>query len=346
MVSHSNKSTRSEPEELHQEAIVIDATCPLARQGNSHERWIAGGATAIVATVDQRGDFISATMRRLGAWFKRLQQHSDRLLHVTSVQDIYRAKEEKKLGIIFQFQDTLPFEQDVAILEVYHRLGVRIVQLCYNTKNFVGDGCSERTDCGLSDFGVRVIAEMNRLGITVDCAHTGYRTTMDAIEASKRPVIISHANVRAVCDSFRNLRDDQIKAVAAKGGTIGITGFPPFVAKKARSSLNDLLDHVDYIAKLVGVEFISIGMDYWEYMAGVCDDSTARARYDELVRAGLWNPRDYPPPPFYYPEGVEVPERLPNLTGGLLKRGYSREDVKAILGRNLMRVMKEVWGPR
>ena len=330
-------------EELHRESIVIDATCPLARQGNSFERWISGGATAIAATVDQRGEFIGATMRKLGMWFKRLENHRDRLIHVTSAEDIYRAKREGKLGIIFQFQDSLPFEQDVQIIEVYHRLGIRMVQLCYNTKNFVGDGCSERTDSGLSDFGLRVIAEMNRLGMVVDCSHTGYRTTMDAIEASKEPIIISHANAKAVYDSFRNLRDDQIKAVAAKGGVVGVTGFPPFVSKKSRPTLDEFLDHVDYIAKLVGVEHISLGLDYWEYMAGVCDGDKARARYAELVQAGIWNPREYPPPPFYYPEGIEIPEKLPNLTAGLLRRGYSEEKIKGILGLNLIRVFREVW---
>jgi len=331
-------------ERLHREAIVIDGTCPLARQGDSFERWIAGGATAIAITADYRGELMAATMRRLGAWLKKIRENSDRLIQVTSVKDIYRAKEEGKLGLIFHFQDTLPFERDLDLIEVYHRLGLRVAQLCYNAKNFVGDGCSERTDCGLSDFGLRVIAELNRLGIVVDCSHTGFRTTMEAIEASRAPVIISHSNARAVCDSSRNLTDEQIRAVAAKGGVVGLTGWPSFVARKARPSLDDLLDHADYLAGLVGVEHLSIGIDYWEYMAGLCDEAKARVRYDELVREGIWSPKDYPPPPWHFPQGIETPEKLPNLTAGLLRRGFSENDVRAIWGLNLIRVFRQVWG--
>jgi membrane dipeptidase len=347
-MSQYNKSDQlaaisTKANKLHEEAIVIDATCPLARFDNAFEKWISGGATVIAVTADYRGEFMGATISRLGNWFKKLQAYPNKLLHVMSVEDIYRAKKENKLGIIFHFQDTLPFELDLNIIEIYYRLGVRMVQLCYNTKNFVGDGCLERTDCGLSGFGLKLIAEMNRLGIVVDCSHTGYRTTMEAIEASEKPIIVSHGNAKAVCDSFRNLEDDQIKAIAAKGGVVGITGFPPFVSKKAKPTLDDFLKHVDYVAELVGVEHISLGIDYYEFMAGIADDNTAKARYDELIQAGIWASTDYPPPPWYFPQGIEMPDMLPNLTLGLLNRGYSQNDVKNILGLNLIRIFKEVW---
>jgi membrane dipeptidase len=218
-----------------------------------------------------------------------------------------------------------------------------MVQLAYNIKDFVGDGCAERTDCGLSTFGVKVVEELNRLGIVVDCAHTGYQTTMDAIEVSAKPVIISHGNVRAVCDNSRNLKDDTIQAIANNGGVIGMVGYPAFVAKKVRPNIDDLLDHVDYLAKLVGVEHISVGIDYYQGQAGVADEAQSKALYKMMVNSGTWNPRDYPPPPYYYPKGIEMPEQLPNLTGELLKRGYSEEEVKMILGENLIRIFKEVW---
>jgi membrane dipeptidase len=282
-------------------------------------------------------------MARLGEWLKKLQQNQDKLLLVQTVEDIFRAKKVNKMGIIFHLQGTAPFETDLNSIEMYHRLGVRMVQLCYNRKDFVGDGCAERTDCGLSDFGVEVIGELNRLGIVVDCAHTGYRTTMEAIEVSKKPVIVSHGNAQAVCDSTRNLRDDQIKAIAKKGGVIGLNGYPDFVAKKRKPTLDDLLNHADYIVKVVGVEHLSVGIDYYEGMAGVANDEEAKAFYDKFVEAGVWNPRDYGPPPWYFPEGIEMPDKLPNLTAGLLRRGYAEEDVKKILGLNLIRVFREVW---
>jgi len=207
----------------------------------------------------------------------------------------------------------------------------------------VGCGCSEEADTGLTPFGEKMIAELNRLGMVVDCAHTGYRTTMEAIEASKKPVIISHGNARAICGSRRNLPDDIIKAISLNGGVIGINGYPAFVANKARPTLDDYLDHVDYMVKLVGADHICIGMDYYEYQAGVMDEATARMTYDFLVSSGAWKPEEYPPPPWYYPEGIEMPEKFSNLTTGLLKRGYSEKDVESILGLNIIRVFRESW---
>lgn len=330
-------------EKVHQEAIVIDATCPLANYKNYYEKWIAGGATVIAPTLAGQEDFVVSTMRNIGVWLKRLRDNPDKLLHVTNVDDIYRAKEEQKLGIIFHFQSTTPLEFNLDMLEIYHRLGVRIIQLCYNVKNFVGDGCAERTDCGLSDFGRRAIAEMNRLGIVVDLSHTGYKTTMDAIEVSQKPVIFSHSNAYGVYNTYRNIKDDQIKAVAAKGGVIGINGYPAFVSAKTKPDLDDLIDHVDYFYRLVGIEHISVGLDYYSGMAGVSSDEESKAMYEQSIKTGRWDQRAYPPPPYHYPAGIEMPDKLPNLTAGLLRRGYKEDDVEKILGKNLIRVFKEVW---
>jgi membrane dipeptidase len=330
-------------ERLHREAIVIDATCPLASFGNYFEKWIAGGATVIAPTLSFPPELMPETMTRMGEWLRRLRLHQDKILQVTSIDDIYRAKKENRMGILFHFQGTTPFERDLNNIEIYYRLGVRMVQLCYNVRDFVGDGCAERTDCGLSQFGVKVIEAFNRLGIVVDCAHTGYRTTMDAIEVSQTPVIVSHGNARTVCDSYRNLTDDLIKAIAKNGGVIGINGYPAFVAKKSRPTLDDLIDHVDHIAGVAGVEHISLGIDYFQGQAGVADDEQAKAAYAKRLGDGAWDPRAYPPPPWYFPEGIEMPDQLPNLTAGLIRRGYSEEDVKGILGLNLLRVFEKVW---
>jgi membrane dipeptidase len=328
---------------LHNEAIVIDATCPLASVADYFELWMAGGATVIAPTVNLPPQLMRDTVSRVGEWYARLNANSDRLIQVTTVEDIYKAKEENKLGILFHFQGTTPFEKDLNSIEVFYRLGVRMVQLCYNEKDFVGDGCSERTDCGLSEFGVKVIGELNRLGMVVDCSHTGYRTTMDAVDISDKPVIVSHGMARTVCESFRNLRDDQIKAIARKGGVVGLNGFPNFVAKKDRPTLDDFLDHADYIARLVGVDHISLGIDYYQGMAGILSNDEAAMLYDRLIAEGVWSARDYGPPPWHYPEGIETPDKLANLTAGLLKHGYSQEDTRKIMGLNLVRVFGAVW---
>ncbi|MBU2510839.1 dipeptidase [bacterium] len=336
----------SRAEKIHEEAIIIDATCPLAVLDQYHDNYRAGGVTVVAATVGYGvGDIgnINFTVRNLGNWYKRFRENPDKLHFVKSVNDIFQAKKEGKLGVIFHFQGSAPFEDDINMVEVYHRLGVRMCQLCYNAKDLVGCGCAVEEDTGLTEYGAKIIGEMNRLGIVVDCAHTGYKTTMDAIEASTSPVIISHGNAKAICNNRRNLEDELIQAIARKGGVVGFNGFPGFVADKPRPTLDDMLDHVDYMAKLVGPENISVGIDYYEYQAGVVDDDTANLIYNYLLESGSWNTTDYPAPPWYYPEGLEMPEKLVNLTIGLYKRGYSEDEIKGILGLNIIRVFRKIW---
>lgn len=327
---------------LHQESIVMDMTCPLMNEPEYWQWWIEGGVTVAAPSVNV-GDNIRDTTRHLGLWFRYLRQNQDRLLLVTTVEDIYRAKREGKLGILFHFQNTLPFERELDMLEVYYRLGVRVIQLAYNEKNHVGNGCEERSDDGLSNFGIRALQEMNRLGIVIDCAHTGLRTTLEALEVSGRPVVISHGNARTVCDNDRNLPDDLIKAVALQGGLMGLNGFPSFVKRGTdQPTVDDLVDHAVHICGLTGsADHLAVGIDYYQNMFGVVkDEAAARRRYDELVAAGRWNPRNYPPPPHHYPKGIETPGTLYNLTDALIRRGFSDGDVAKILGHNWIRVFQ------
>lgn len=337
----------STAEEIHQGSIVIDATCPAADCDQLHKDFIQGGVTAVAATVGygvktEMGS-LDYTMKNLGKWLSWIRDDSRHLLHVKSVKDLYRAKQEKKLGIIFHFQGSLPIDDDIKTVELYHRLGLRMVQLCYNAEDLVGCGCEVPDDTGLTEFGKQLIGEMNRLGIVVDCAHTGHKTTLDAIDASDSPVIISHANAYAVHNNQRNLPDDLIKAIAENRGVIGVNGFPGFVADKTRPTLDDMLDHVDHMVKLVGVEHVSIGIDYFQYQAGVVPDDEAQEIYKLLLDTGSWSKEAYPAPPWHYPQGIEMPEKFQNLTIGLHKRGYAKEDIQKILGLNLIRVFGEIW---
>ena len=328
---------------LYAKAIIIDATCPLASRGKYLDRWIAGGVTAIAPTVEAFGGIESA-MRNLGRWLRLVREDAGRLVLVQRAGDILEAKQTGRLGIILHFQGTEPLGDDLDLVEGYHRLGVRMIQLTYNRRNRVGDGCEERTDTGLSHFGIRLIQELNRAGIVVDLSHTGYRTTMEAMEVSTAPVVFSHSNARAVCPSARNLTDDQIKAVATKGGVIGVNGFPAFVARTERPTLAQFIAHIDYIADLVGPRHVGLGLDYYEGMAGIASPEAARAMYTERVESGVWSPESYPPPPWHYPEGLEDPSGFPRLAEALLARGYHEEDVEGILGGNFLRVFRQVWG--
>ncbi len=235
------------------------------------------------------------------------------------------------MGIIFHFQGTAPFEDDVHTVDLYHKLGLRMCQLCYNEKDRVGCGCAVEHDTGLTGFGQDLIAEMNRLGIVVDCGHTGYNTAMDAIAASASPVVISHGNARAICNNRRNYEDDLIRAVAQNGGVVGFNGFPGFVSNRPKPTMNDLQDHVDHLASIAGPENVCVGIDYFEYQAGVADDETAGQIYNFLLESGAWTREEYPPPPWYYPEGIEMPEKMENLTLVFTDGDNSEDEIKGIL---------------
>ncbi len=327
---------------LHAESIVMDMTCPLLNDPDYWDWWREGGVTVAAPSVNI-GDSVDGTTRFLGSWLRHLRENADRLLHITTVDDIFEAKKQGKLGILFHFQNTLPFERDLNMLEVYHRLGVRIIQLAYNEKNFVGNGCEERSDDGLSRFGIRAIQEMNRLGIVIDGAHTGLRTTWDALEHSSRPVVVSHGNARAVCDNERNLPDDLIRAIAQQGGTVGLVGFPAFVKRGVdHPTVDDLVDHCDHICQLTGsADTVTLGIDYYHGMVGVAKDPERALReYEARIKAGVWRRENYPPPPHHYPKGLDDPRGMPNLTVAFKRRGYSDADVRKVLGENWIRVFR------
>jgi membrane dipeptidase len=159
---------------------------------------------------------------------------------------------------------------------------------------------------------------------------------MDALEMATRPLVFSHSNVRKLAENRRNIWDDQIRAVAAKRGMVGINGFPPFVKKGAPPTLADFVDHIDYVAQLVGIDHVGLALDY--YGQGNAAD------YAEALRSGRWRADEYPPPPHIYPVGIEDASGFPNITRELLRRGYKDEDVLKVLGGNWVRVFTEVWG--
>jgi membrane dipeptidase len=316
---------------LHFSSIVIDHACPLVNP-NMDDAYIKllqeGGITVAMSTIASNDQFRSALNNILD--FHERFETDTRLLLVTQVDDIYKAKKEGKIGVGLHFQNTRPIEYDVRLLDVFYKLGVRVIQLTYNEKNMVGDGCTEITDCGLSKFGKKLIKRMNKLGMLVDLTHVGHRTSMEAMEVSDAPVIFSHSNAWKVCPSKRNLKDDQILALAKKNGVIGMNVYPAFV-KRVKPTLNDLLDHVDYYAKLIGTDHIGIGFDFSD--PGTIKDFLYWG-YDEDT---------YLKPPFNHPKNIEDISKAPNFTAGLIARGYSESDIKKILGENFIRVFKEVW---
>lgn len=323
---------------LHREALVWDNTFPFGPSCGSHaahvrtlERMRAAGYDCVSLTTASDNDDMATAMRKIAhdrSFFHRFQ---DRFVMVESAEDIVRARHEGKLAVVFSFQGTLPFERDAGFVEVYYRLGVRHALMAYNQKNHVGDGCHERTDAGLSRFGVDVVREMNRVGMIVDCAHCGYRTTMDVFEVAQAPVIFSHANPHALWAHERNIRDDQAKACAKTGGVIGVNGVGIFMGRNDASS-QALFRCIDYWVNLIGAEHVGIGLDYVSDKAALFDLIAARA--------------DKYPAGQQYDEGefdFARPEQVPELTELMLAHGYTDDQVRGILGTNWLRVARAVW---
>ncbi|MDE2926148.1 MAG: dipeptidase [Acidobacteriota bacterium] len=329
-------ATESRAREIHERSIVIDGL-NVSRWGEEavYRHLHEGGLTAINATVAV-WEGTHGTLRNIARFYKDFDTYSRYIRQVTCLDDIRKAKEEGRVGVIFGFQNSSPIEDDLDLVEVFHRLGVRAIQITYNDLNLVGAGCYERRDVGLSQFGVDLVAEMNRLGMVVDLSHVGHRTTMDAIETSDDPVWFSHTNPRTLCDHPRNKTDEEVKALVATGGIVGANSFPTFLARGYDSTLEDVLDVVDYWVDLVGIDSVGIGLDFTELHT---------AEWFHWLMAGkLKGSTVFPLPyPIPLPDGITRADEMPNLTAGLAGRGYSGEDVQKIMGLNVYRLFERVW---
>jgi membrane dipeptidase len=321
--------------DLHADALVWDMTLPIITPGRPDRKadlyalLARSGINFVSVTVAVDIMDFTVTMQSIANERRFVQGQSGKCVLIDSADDVIRAKEAGKLAIGLHFQGTGPFADDLGWIDLFYKLGVRHALLAYNEKNRVGCGCHVHDDTGLTEFGGAVIREMNRVGMMVDCAHTGYRTTMEAIAASDMPVIISHTNVRALCAHPRCAADDQIKACAAKGGVLGITGMSAFLGEGGATPRR-FVDHVDYVANLVGPEHVGLALDY------VYDLET----FEAFVAS---RPDMYPVDGNYSGMQQLSPSDAPRITAELLRRGYAEKDIRGILGENWLRVCRAVW---
>ena len=215
-----------------------------------------GRVTGINATIAIWENF-RETMDNLAAWVHRFESYQDTVTQARTARDILRAKEEGKVGVVFGWPNASPIENDLNRLALFHTLGVRIIQITYNERNLIGNGCYERTDDGLSRFGQDAVKEINRLGILIDLSHVGDRTTLDAAEQSDSPVSCTHANARSFLNHPRNKTDDALRVIAERGGVIGANAFPPFLRNGFASTIRDYVDAIDDLIERVGKSTMS-----------------------------------------------------------------------------------------
>jgi membrane dipeptidase len=299
---------------------------------------------AALLTVPDSHSGFRAAAAAIGRIHRQVDDSPDRLSIARHAEDIEEAFQRRAAVVVLVFQDPAPIENRIELLRVFYELGVRVVQLTYNKANYIGTGCAESIDGGLTDFGRAVIQEMNRLGMVVDLSHCSRKTTLDAIEESRQPVIFSHANVRAISDCPRNHSDEELRRVAQTGGVIGLTPWGPICWKRDKDeppSLADYLDHVEYVVDLVGVDHVGFGTD--TTLDGAADEEGTKEQgrlYPEVV--GEYDRRVGTNPAVRYAIGFRGHHELGNVVDGLLARGFSREDAKKFLGQNFLRVFQSI----
>jgi membrane dipeptidase len=315
--------------ELHKEAVIVDSLNASVMSDEYFRKLQKGGVTATNYTIAMMHN-MSETVKRILDMQDMIATENNTVVLGTTAEDIVKAKREGKTAILLGFQNIQPLENDLRLLKLYHFLGVRIIQLSYHFRNAAADGGGERIDSGLSLFGISLIEEMNRLGMVVDVAHVGRQSVLEAVETSEDPVIASHSNPRALVDAFQNKTDEEIKAMAENGGVIGVTAFPRLLGKDPdKISLDNLLDCIDYVVELVGANHVGIGLDFAEGWAEYPPSRMSLMKIDGRI--------------YIYPREIDTVTKFPNITEGLIGRGYSDAETKKILGENFLRVFKKVF---
>lgn len=337
-------NSREAARELHFSSLVIDGLEAAPMTAEHFARLRAAGVAAVNFTSASIDHAFAPAVLDLMRLRRTIAEHDHEVLLVETVDDIERARREGRIGIIMGLQNARPFMEDLGYVAALYQLGVRIVQLTYNERNVLGDGCVELANGGLSRFGRRAVAEMNRLGMLVDLSHCGERTTLDAIEASSAPVAVTHANAAALTPSPRNKSDTVLAALRHNGGVIGAAFWAPMAFRDPahRPEVSDFLDHVDYLVERAGIDHVAIGTDLGE--------GESRAHYEAMfLRGGGKYPEvthmlgDWYDFDHRMVDGLESVVTFPKVTEGLVARGYDAVAVRKILGENIVRVLNAAW---
>ncbi len=338
--------------ELVGRSTVIDMLSPLSLDFPKSGRWLqnpslfgsaeyadfkASGIHSFHIGVGLGGaNAYSAALQFFGGWNSFIADREDYCIRIDSVEDLERAQATSRTGVMLGLQNSAHFRRpnDVA---VFHGLGQRVSQLTYNSRNLIGSGATERRDGGLSDFGVAIVEAMNQAGMAVDVSHCGDQTTLDAFEISKKPVLITHSNCRALVPGHPRCKTDEaIRSMARSGGVMGITGVRMFVRDREPTTIEHFLDHFDHVAKLVGPEHLGVGSDIDLHgYDDMPEEANRRLRSGYKDSYAFRNKIDI--------EGVDHPRRMFDLAEGLIRRNYTDSQIEGILGGNFQRVLAEIW---
>lgn len=338
--------------DLVRRSTVMDMLCVLTLDFAKQNRWMAdpdlftaedfapfkeSGINVIHPAVGLGGpNAYDSALRFFASWNAFIANNEAFFMRIDSPSDLDRVKASGKLGVILGVQNSEQF-RSVADVDFFRGLGQRVSQLTYNARNLIGNGATERRDDGISDFGASIIERMNQAGMAIDVSHCGDRTTLDAFEISKQPVLITHSNCRELVPGHPRLKTDEaIKKVGAAGSVIGITAVRMFVKADEPTTVENVLDHFDHVRKLIGPEHLGVGsdIDLYGYDAMPPElNKQLRASYKGSY--GFREKIDV--------EKLDHPKRMLDLTEGLIRRKYSDKEIEGILGGNFKRVISQIW---
>ena len=337
--------------ELVGRSLTVDMLSPLAISPSQSNRWLTDPSTFTAAdfaryknssinvfhiAVGIGGpDAYLSTLKFFAAWNSFLAAHPDYFLRVDSPARLAEVKASGKVGVMLGLQNSEQFRTP-ADVPYFYSLGQRVSQLTYNTQNMIGVGSTEREDSGITDFGVAVIGQMNKVGMVVDVSHCGDKTTLDSFDVSAKPVLITHSNCRALNNHPRCKSDEAIKKMAAKGGVMGITGVRMFVKAEEPTTIEDALNHYDHVAKLVGIEHLGVGSDIDLDGYDKMPEAERKALHAAYKASYGFREKDDI-------DGLNHPRRFIDIADGLIRRGYSDRDIEGVLGGNFQRVLNQIW---
>lgn len=302
--------------------------------------------TAFMLTTPGEDEGLLSCATHIGGIYNFADRADSGFLVARTPGDIKRAKAEGKKALIITFQDPHSIENSLDKLRAFYEMGLRVMQMTYNKSNYIGTGCIEGKDGGLTDFGRAALAEMNRLGVVADLSHCGHATTKEVLELSEKPVVISHSCPLALTDNPRNKTDEELRLLARNGGVIGVSSWGPLCWKndrdKGRPTLSDYVDHIDYVVDLIGIDHVGLGSDTTP------DDTkdekglyTQSSFYGPVVAE--YNKYVGIDPATRQATGFEGVWEIGNVFSEMRTRGYSEEDIAKYAGGNFMRVFEENW---
>lgn len=324
--------------QIYQEAIVIDGhfAIEIAMPGSLEEKWALvdeyaeAGVTSVTLSLANEESKLEETLSYLSFIRRHMAAHPEKYILALSKQDILKAKQEKKLAIRLMFQGTGPLAMNIHLAESFFALGVSSLAIAYNIRTAMGDGCIEAMDGGLSHLGRKLIREMNQIGMIVDGAHASPCTILGAVESSTVPVVISHACAYGVNPLPRNIKDEQIKAIAKSGGVIGVNGIGLLLGDQ-QASISKYVDHIDHIVNLVGPSHVGIGLDQFYFPDQFNDFMKKQPITNPEAYGKMINPKML---------ACIKPRQLIEIVEELLKRDYSENAIRLILGENMLRVIE------